>query len=109
MQNERREEWTSLLVTIKKLFIQYPVLVRLQQEGTALVAVGAVGRGSVGRGWEGKRLVLVSLPMLCIVFASHQVSISSWVELSNMYAVNSVMSLLGDREPCGARHLALVP
>ncbi|XP_061118495.1 GATOR1 complex protein DEPDC5 isoform X2 [Conger conger] len=29
-QNERREEWTSLLVTIKKLFIQYPVLVRLQ-------------------------------------------------------------------------------
>ncbi|XP_073079289.1 GATOR1 complex protein DEPDC5 isoform X13 [Manis javanica] len=32
VQNERREEWTSLLVTIKKLFIQYPVLVRLQQE-----------------------------------------------------------------------------
>uniref|UniRef100_A0A8D2D1S8 GATOR1 complex protein DEPDC5 n=1 Tax=Sciurus vulgaris TaxID=55149 RepID=A0A8D2D1S8_SCIVU len=30
-QNERREEWTSLLVTIKKLFIQYPVLVRLEQ------------------------------------------------------------------------------
>ncbi|KAM5192966.1 GATOR1 complex protein DEPDC5 isoform 1-T1 [Mantella aurantiaca] len=30
VQNERREEWTSLLVTIKKLFIQYPVLVRLQ-------------------------------------------------------------------------------
>ncbi|KAG2470314.1 DEPD5 protein, partial [Polypterus senegalus] len=29
-QNERREEWTTLLVTIKKLFIQYPVLVRLQ-------------------------------------------------------------------------------
>lgn len=29
-QNERREEWTSLLVTIKKLFIQYPVLVRLE-------------------------------------------------------------------------------
>ncbi|XP_066544990.1 GATOR1 complex protein DEPDC5 isoform X2 [Amia ocellicauda] len=29
-QNERREEWMSLLVTIKKLFIQYPVLVRLQ-------------------------------------------------------------------------------
>lgn len=36
MQNERREEWTSLLVTIKKLFIQYPVLVRLGQAGTAL-------------------------------------------------------------------------
>lgn len=36
MQNERREEWTSLLVTIKKLFIQYPVLVRLEQAGTAL-------------------------------------------------------------------------
>ncbi|XP_057348354.1 GATOR complex protein DEPDC5 isoform X11 [Manis pentadactyla] len=32
VQNERREEWTSLLVTIKKLFIQYPVLVRLEQE-----------------------------------------------------------------------------
>ncbi|XP_076401880.1 GATOR1 complex protein DEPDC5 isoform X10 [Peromyscus maniculatus bairdii] len=32
-QNERREEWTSLLVTIKKLFIQYPVLVRLEQAG----------------------------------------------------------------------------
>ncbi|XP_064424153.1 GATOR1 complex protein DEPDC5 isoform X2 [Latimeria chalumnae] len=31
VQNERREEWTSLLVTIKKLFIQYPVLVRLQE------------------------------------------------------------------------------
>ncbi|KAG8455834.1 hypothetical protein GDO86_001871 [Hymenochirus boettgeri] len=31
VQNERREEWTSLLVTIKKLFIQYPVLVRLQK------------------------------------------------------------------------------
>uniref|UniRef100_A0A8D2QGH8 GATOR1 complex protein DEPDC5 n=1 Tax=Zonotrichia albicollis TaxID=44394 RepID=A0A8D2QGH8_ZONAL len=31
VQNERREEWTSLLVTIKKLFIQYPVLVRLEQ------------------------------------------------------------------------------
>ncbi|XP_018117225.1 GATOR complex protein DEPDC5 isoform X8 [Xenopus laevis] len=30
VQNERREEWTSLLVTIKKLFIQYPVLVRLE-------------------------------------------------------------------------------
>uniref|UniRef100_A0A4W3GX76 DEP domain containing 5, GATOR1 subcomplex subunit n=1 Tax=Callorhinchus milii TaxID=7868 RepID=A0A4W3GX76_CALMI len=30
-QNERREEWTSLLITIKKLFIQYPVLVRLQE------------------------------------------------------------------------------
>ncbi|XP_041659148.1 GATOR complex protein DEPDC5 isoform X2 [Cheilinus undulatus] len=29
-QNERRDEWTSLLVTIKKLFIQYPVLVRLE-------------------------------------------------------------------------------
>uniref|UniRef100_A0A8C5L768 GATOR1 complex protein DEPDC5 n=1 Tax=Jaculus jaculus TaxID=51337 RepID=A0A8C5L768_JACJA len=34
VQNERREEWTSLLVTIKKLFIQYPVLVRLEQAGT---------------------------------------------------------------------------
>ncbi|XP_034071492.1 GATOR complex protein DEPDC5 isoform X8 [Gymnodraco acuticeps] len=31
-QNERRDEWTSLLVTIKKLFIQYPVLVRLKEE-----------------------------------------------------------------------------
>ncbi|XP_047187869.1 GATOR complex protein DEPDC5 isoform X6 [Scophthalmus maximus] len=30
-QNERRDEWTSLLVTIKKLFIQYPVLVRLKE------------------------------------------------------------------------------
>ncbi|XP_075687794.1 GATOR1 complex protein DEPDC5 isoform X9 [Rhinoderma darwinii] len=30
VQNERREEWTSLLVTVKKLFIQYPVLVRLE-------------------------------------------------------------------------------
>ncbi|XP_063066425.1 GATOR1 complex protein DEPDC5 isoform X2 [Engraulis encrasicolus] len=29
-QNERRDEWTSLLITIKKLFIQYPVLVRLR-------------------------------------------------------------------------------
>ncbi|XP_054618374.1 GATOR complex protein DEPDC5 isoform X2 [Dunckerocampus dactyliophorus] len=29
-QNERRDEWTSLLVTVKKLFIQYPVLVRLK-------------------------------------------------------------------------------
>ena len=33
-QNERRDEWTSLLVTIKKLFIQYPVLVRLEETGT---------------------------------------------------------------------------
>ncbi|KAF3858842.1 hypothetical protein F7725_012043 [Dissostichus mawsoni] len=33
-QNERRDEWTSLLVTIKKLFIQYPVLVRLKEEGS---------------------------------------------------------------------------
>ncbi|KAA8587561.1 hypothetical protein FQN60_016423 [Etheostoma spectabile] len=32
-QNERRDEWTSLLVTIKKLFIQYPVLVRLKDAG----------------------------------------------------------------------------
>uniref|UniRef100_A0A670ZYE2 GATOR1 complex protein DEPDC5 n=1 Tax=Pseudonaja textilis TaxID=8673 RepID=A0A670ZYE2_PSETE len=31
VQNERREEWTSLLVTIKKLFIQYAVLVRLEK------------------------------------------------------------------------------
>uniref|UniRef100_A0A8C6Y9Z0 GATOR1 complex protein DEPDC5 n=1 Tax=Naja naja TaxID=35670 RepID=A0A8C6Y9Z0_NAJNA len=31
VQNERREEWTSLLVTIKKLFIQYPVLVHLEK------------------------------------------------------------------------------
>nr|XP_019963917.1 PREDICTED: DEP domain-containing protein 5 isoform X3 [Paralichthys olivaceus] len=30
-QNERRDEWTSLLVTIKKLFIQYSVLVRLKE------------------------------------------------------------------------------
>ncbi|XP_030607511.1 GATOR complex protein DEPDC5 isoform X3 [Archocentrus centrarchus] len=30
-QNERRDEWTSMLVTIKKLFIQYPVLVRLKE------------------------------------------------------------------------------
>ncbi|KAF7223401.1 GATOR1 complex protein DEPDC5 isoform X2 [Nothobranchius furzeri] len=30
-QNERRDEWMSLLVTIKKLFIQYPVLVRLKE------------------------------------------------------------------------------
>ncbi|KAM9329765.1 GATOR1 complex protein DEPDC5-like [Gastrophryne carolinensis] len=30
VQNERREEWTSLLVTVKKLFIQYPVMVRLR-------------------------------------------------------------------------------
>ncbi|XP_013864451.1 DEP domain-containing protein 5 [Austrofundulus limnaeus] len=30
-QNERRDEWTPLLVTIKKLFIQYPVLVRLKE------------------------------------------------------------------------------
>uniref|UniRef100_A0A3B4X875 DEP domain containing 5, GATOR1 subcomplex subunit n=1 Tax=Seriola lalandi dorsalis TaxID=1841481 RepID=A0A3B4X875_SERLL len=30
-QNERRDEWTTLLVTIKKLFIQYPVLVRLKE------------------------------------------------------------------------------
>ncbi|XP_069071195.1 GATOR1 complex protein DEPDC5 isoform X2 [Pleurodeles waltl] len=30
VQSERREDWTSLLVTIKKLFIQYPVLVRLK-------------------------------------------------------------------------------
>lgn len=37
VQNERREEWTSLLVTIKKLFIQYPVLVRLQQAGTRIL------------------------------------------------------------------------
>lgn len=37
VQNERREEWTSLLVTIKKLFIQYPVLVRLEQAGTAFI------------------------------------------------------------------------
>ncbi|XP_012671329.1 GATOR complex protein DEPDC5 isoform X1 [Clupea harengus] len=29
-QNERRDEWTSLVITIKKLFIQYPVLVRLK-------------------------------------------------------------------------------
>lgn len=32
-QNERRDEWTSLLITIKKLFIQYPVLVRLKVAG----------------------------------------------------------------------------
>lgn len=37
VQNERREEWTSLLVTIKKLFIQYPVLVRLEQAGTRIL------------------------------------------------------------------------
>ncbi|XP_068195944.1 GATOR1 complex protein DEPDC5 isoform X2 [Antennarius striatus] len=30
-QNERRDEWTTLLVTIKKLFIQYSVLVRLKE------------------------------------------------------------------------------
>lgn len=36
-QNERRDEWTSLLVTIKKLFIQYPVLVRLKEAGSEWV------------------------------------------------------------------------
>ncbi|XP_077391854.1 GATOR1 complex protein DEPDC5 isoform X3 [Festucalex cinctus] len=30
-QNERRDEWTALLVTVKNLFIQYPVLVRLKE------------------------------------------------------------------------------
>ncbi|XP_016897704.1 GATOR complex protein DEPDC5 isoform X2 [Cynoglossus semilaevis] len=30
-QNERRDEWTTLQVTIKELFIQYPVLVRLKE------------------------------------------------------------------------------
>ncbi|XP_032803029.2 GATOR1 complex protein DEPDC5 isoform X2 [Petromyzon marinus] len=29
-QNERRDDWMSLLVTIKKIFIQYPRLVRLK-------------------------------------------------------------------------------
>uniref|UniRef100_A0A3P8X2B6 DEP domain containing 5, GATOR1 subcomplex subunit n=1 Tax=Cynoglossus semilaevis TaxID=244447 RepID=A0A3P8X2B6_CYNSE len=32
-QNERRDEWTTLQVTIKELFIQYPVLVRLKEAG----------------------------------------------------------------------------
>ena len=52
VQNERREEWTSLLVTIKKLFIQYPVLVRLEQAGTALRCreVCWEGRGRVEAG-----------------------------------------------------------
>ncbi|XP_057684486.1 GATOR complex protein DEPDC5 isoform X1 [Corythoichthys intestinalis] len=30
-QNERRDDWASLLVTVKNLFIQYPVLVRLKE------------------------------------------------------------------------------
>ncbi|XP_077579911.1 GATOR1 complex protein DEPDC5 isoform X3 [Stigmatopora nigra] len=30
-QNERRDEWGSILVTVKNLFIQYPVLVRLKE------------------------------------------------------------------------------
>uniref|UniRef100_S4RKY3 DEP domain containing 5, GATOR1 subcomplex subunit n=1 Tax=Petromyzon marinus TaxID=7757 RepID=S4RKY3_PETMA len=32
-QNERRDDWMSLLVTIKKIFIQYPRLVRLKTVG----------------------------------------------------------------------------
>lgn len=38
-QNERRDEWTSLLITIKKLFIQYPVLVRLKVAGAYANAI----------------------------------------------------------------------
>lgn len=30
-QNERRDEWMSLLVTIKKLFVKYPLLARLEE------------------------------------------------------------------------------
>ncbi|XP_011614624.1 GATOR complex protein DEPDC5 isoform X2 [Takifugu rubripes] len=30
-QNERRDEWMSLLVSIKKLFVKYPLLVRLEE------------------------------------------------------------------------------
>lgn len=32
-QNERRDEWMSLLVTIKKLFVKYSLLVRLEETG----------------------------------------------------------------------------
>lgn len=35
-QNERRDEWTSLLVTIKKLFVKYPLLVRLEETGRVI-------------------------------------------------------------------------
>lgn len=36
-QNERRDEWTTLQVTIKELFIQYPVLVRLKEAGSKVL------------------------------------------------------------------------
>ena len=79
MQNERREEWTSLLVTIKKLFIQYPVLVRLEQAGTALnVPGGVVGDGVSGGGWGTQRFLLASLPARSVASASGQVSVSGW-------------------------------
>lgn len=53
VQNERREEWTSLLVTIKKLFIQYPVLVRLEQAGTAIPGTeSVVGEEVCAGGWR---------------------------------------------------------
>lgn len=35
-QNERRDEWMSLLVTIKKLFVKYPLLVRLEETGRVI-------------------------------------------------------------------------
>lgn len=35
-QNERRDEWMSLLVTIKKLFVKYPQLVRLEETGRVI-------------------------------------------------------------------------
>lgn len=80
VQNERREEWTSLLVTIKKLFIQYPVLVRLEQAGTAFIMTeSAAGKGGVGWRLGDERFMLASFTVLDRVSASGQVSISSWV------------------------------
>ena len=70
VQNERREEWTSLLVTNKKLFIQYPVLVRLEQAGTASTWWRCSGEGGMGWGRETKGSVPLSLPVPGVVSAS---------------------------------------
>uniref|UniRef100_A0A8C1SY84 DEP domain containing 5, GATOR1 subcomplex subunit n=1 Tax=Cyprinus carpio TaxID=7962 RepID=A0A8C1SY84_CYPCA len=55
-QNERRDEWMSLLITIKKLFIQYPVLVRLK--GAGVYAMSVVITPGVGV-FEVDRLLMI--------------------------------------------------
>ena len=88
-QNERREEWTSLLVTIKKLFIQYPVLVRLEQAGTASMCQRCSGEMACGMEAGDREAAHASFPCVAVHSFCFWSGLVSWSQLFVIYATSS--------------------